>query len=184
MDTEILKLQVQAHVADYQVIALRVSRFMSLQFVPWPTLAAFLTIVAGTQKLFDPILLAWGTAGVVQVAVLTYYFALYEVYNHVRYLETELKPKVAVLLDLNTESFWGYEKYLKKTGKAYAPLFGDVGPAIASLLAVVRAAISRKTESGSGWDQFGLALNVFLLVLTGASVIRVVKVRMGFTVAA
>ncbi len=182
MDTEGLKLVVQAHVADYQAIATRITRFTSLQFVPWPALAAFLTLVGGTHKLFDPILVAWGTAGVVQVAVLTYYFALYEVYNHVRYLETELKPKLAELLKLNTESFWGYEKYLKKTGKANDPLIGDVGPAFVSLLAVVLAAVSR--IPGSGWDYLGSVVNGFLLVLTVTSVIRVVKVRRGFTVAA
>jgi hypothetical protein len=182
MDTEVLKLVVKAHVADYQVIATRISRFMSLQFVPWPALAAFLTLVGGTYKFFDPILVAWGTAAIVQVAVLTYYFALYEVYNHVRYVETQLKPKVAELLKLNTDSFWGYEKYLKMTGKATDPLFGDIGPAFASLLAVVLAAVSR--IPGSGWDYLGSVANGVLIVLTITSVIRVVKVRRGFTVAA
>lgn len=118
----------------------------------------------------------------VQVTVLTYYFALYEMYNHVRYVETQLKPKVADLLKLNPNSFWGYEKYLKMTGKANNPLFGDVGPALASLLAVVLAAVSR--IPGSGWDYFGSMVNGVLLVLTIISVIRVVKVRKGFTVAA
>ncbi len=182
MEPEGLKLVVQAHVADYQAIATRISRFMSLQFVPWPALATFLTVVAATHKSFDPILVAWGTAGVAQVAVLTYYFALYEVYNHVRYVETELKPKVAKLLELNTDSFWGYEKYLKKTGKANDPLFGDVGPALVSVLAVVLAAVSR--IPGSGWDYLGSVVNGFLLVLTVTSVIRVVKVRRDFTDAA
>lgn len=182
MDAEELKLVVQAHVADYQVIATRISRFMSLQFVPWPALAAFLILVGTTYKLFDPILVAWGTAGVVQIAVLTYYFALYEVYNHVRYVETNLKPKVAELLKLNTDSFWGYEKYLNGTGKANDPLYGDVGPAFVSLVAVVLAAVSR--IPGSGWDYLGPVVNGVLLVLTATSAIRVVKVRKGFTVAA
>ena len=46
-----------------------------------------------------------------QLVILTYYFALYEVYNHVRYVETKLKPKVAELLELNPDSLWGYEKF-------------------------------------------------------------------------
>jgi hypothetical protein len=181
-DTEVLKLVVQAHIADYQVIASRISRFTSLQFIPVPALGAFLTVVVGTHKLFDPILVAWGTAGVVQFGVLTYYFALYEVYNHVRYLETKLKPMVANLLKVEPESFWGYEKYLKKTGKGNDPLFGDVGPVFVSFLAVLLAALSRIPPSG--WDYFGSVVNGFLLILNVTSVIRVVKVRRGFTVAA
>ena len=175
---EHLKLLVQVHVADYQAIATRISRFMALQFVPWPALVVFLSLVASTHKLFDPILLAWGAAGVAQVAVLTYYFALYEVYNHVRYVETELKPNLAKLLALSTDSFWGYEKYLKKTGKANDPLFGDIGPALVSVVAVTLAALAR--IPGSGWDYVGSLVNGLLLVLTATSAIRVVKVRRDF----
>jgi hypothetical protein len=174
-----LNLIVQAHVADYQAIATRISRFMSLQFVPWPGLAVFLTLVATTHRLFDPVLVAWGTAGIAQIAVITYYYALYEVYNHVRYVETVLKPNLARLLCVHSDAFWGYERYLANTGKANDPLLGDIGPAVVSFLATALAAIAR--IPGSGWDYLGSILNGVLLVVTVTSVIRVVKVRKGFT---
>lgn len=176
---EQLKLIANAHVADYQVIATRISRFISLQSVPWPVLAAFLTVVYYTRSFLDPVLVAWGTAGVAQVAVLTYYFALYEVYNHVRYIENELKPNMAKILSLSPDQFWAYEKYLKKTGKANNPLYGDIGPALISFVAVALAALAR--IPGSGLDYIGSILNGLLLVMTITSVIRVVKVRMDFS---
>ena len=170
------RLVVQAHVADYQVVTVRISRFISLQFVPWPALAAFLTVAYYTHTFFDPVLVAWGTAAGAQIAVLVYYFALYEVYNHVRYIENELKPNMAKALSLNPDQFWGYERYLKKTGKANSALWGDITPAAISFLAVIIAALFR--IPGSGADYIGSILNAVLLVVTVTSVIRAVKVRL------
>lgn len=183
--TDAEKAQVQAYVAEYQAIMTRISWFMSMQFVPVGPVVAFLTLIGATHASFDPILVAWGTAGVAQCAVLTYYFALYEVYNHVRYVETKLKPKLASLLKLETNSFWGYERYLKKFGKVNDPRFGDLLPVIPSALAFILAARTRIPEwiPGSGWDYAGLMLTGILLLRTVVSATRVVKVRRDFEMA-
>jgi len=173
--------QVQAYVAEYQAIMTRINWFMSMQFVPVGPVVAFLALIGAIHASFDPILVAWGTAGVAQCAVLTYYFALYEVYNHVRYVETKLKPRLAILLKLDTDAFWGYERYLKKFGKANNALFGDLWPAIVSVLAFILAAIKR--TPGSGWDYAGSLITGFLLLLTVISATRVVKVRKDFETA-
>jgi len=175
-------LLVHAHLAEYQTITARISRFMSLQAVPWPALVAFLTIVtiAYEKGLFDPAfiaLVAWGAAFVAQLAVQTYYFALYEVYNHVRYVENELRPKLAALL--GTGSFWGYEGYLKKTGKANNPLLGDLGPAAISIAAIILASALR-WKSWAASDFLGLAINGLFLTVTGLTASHVVKVRKDF----
>ena len=183
--TDAKKAQVQAYVAEYQTIMTRINWFMSMQFVPVGPVVAFLALIGAIHAFFDPILVAWGTAGVAQCAVLTYYFALYEVYNHVRYVETKLKPQLASLLKLETDSFWGYERYLKKFGKANDPLFGDLLPVIPSALAFILAALTRIPEwiPGSGWDCAGLLLTGILLLRTVVSATRVVKVRRDFETA-
>lgn len=178
------KLLVQAHIADYQVITARISRFMGIQFVPWPALFAFLVLLATAHTLFDahrvdwgPAFLAWGAAGAIQIAVLVYYFALFEVYNHVRYVETILKPRLIRLV--GTDEVWSYEGFLKRTGKANSPLLGDIGPAVPAISSVVVAGIFR--IPGSGWDYIGSALNTALLLIVIASAIRVVNSRRAFT---
>lgn len=175
-------LLIKAHIAEYQALANRINGFMALQFVPWPPLVVFLTLVATVYKyeLFDPTivaLVAWGAVVVVQVAVLVYNFALFEVYNHVRYIETKLKPKVATLL--GTDSFCGYEKYLKETGKVNNPLIGDCGLLVFQLAAIILATYCRWTN-WSKLDSFGLAVNGFVLFFTAYTAIRIVKARKGF----
>ena len=180
--TEIHKLQAQAYVAEYQAMVTRINWFMSMQFVPWAPLVTFLALIAATYSYFAPILVAWGAAAMAQVAVLVYYFALFEVYNHVRYIETELKPRMATLLTLETDLFWGYEKFLKRHGKANDPLFSDLWPVALSGIAFALAALNR--IPGSGWDYVGSLVTGFLLVLTITSALRVVKTRRAFEGAA
>ena len=179
------KLQAQAYFGEYQAMMTRVNWFMSLQFMPLVPLVGFFSFIAITRSSLDPILIAWGTVGVSQIAVLIYYFALHEVYNHVLYLETKLKPKVAILLELNTDSFWGWERHLKQFGKAYDPRFGDRVPAILSAIAFLVAYIIAVTRMpASGWDCLGTVITGSLLY--GADVLakRVEKVRGEFEAAA
>ena len=97
--SDVQKLQVQAYFSEYQAMMARVNWFMSLQFIPLTPLVAFLAIVGAVYRFLEPHLIAWTTAAVVEVAVLVYYFSLHEVYNHIRYIEVTLKPRVAALLN-------------------------------------------------------------------------------------
>jgi len=178
--SDALKLLVQAHFTEYQAIVARISRFVSLQFVVWPVWVAFLILVATryeTKKL-SPILFAWGSVLATQCAVQIYNFALYEVYNHVRYIENALRPKVATLL--GTDSFWGYERYLNKTGKANHPLIGDIAPTVGSL-AMIGLATLWRWHSWSKWDFLSLAIIAIVFNVIRLSAFRIVKVRAEFS---
>jgi hypothetical protein len=177
MMDELHKLQVQAYVAEYQAMMTRMTWFMSMQFVlSPPSVAALLSsIAAGNHKLI-PFL--WVAIPVFQFTPLIYYFALHEVYNHALYIETILKPKIGTLLHLDTGSFWGWEKHLKKYGKAHNPLFGDLVPAALSGIGYVVTTIIAVTGTQTFW------WNCLVIVITGtlwvgASVLgnRVVKAR-------
>jgi hypothetical protein len=128
--SEVQKLRAQAYSNEYQAMMTGMNLFMTLQFMPLVPLIAFWTIVANTYIRFNDhpvelILVKWGAVAVTQIACLVYYFSLHEVYNRVLYIETELKPKVAVLLHQATNSFWGWERHLRRFGKANNPRFGD-----------------------------------------------------------
>lgn len=176
------KLLIKVHISEYQALETRINGFMALQFVPWPPLVVFITLVAYAYKygFFDrtiEALVAWGTVVMVQVAVFVYNFALFEVYNHVRYIETELRPKVATLL--GTDSFWGYERFLKKTGKVNNPLVGDCGLLVIPVAAIMLTIYGRWT-SWLGLDFFGLVINGLLFLGVSSTASRIVKAREGF----
>lgn len=177
--SDALKLLAQAHIAEYQGVTTRISRFMSVQFVVWPILVGVLSLITTTYKegFLGPILFAWGSVAIAQVAVQTYNFALYEVYNHVRYVEIVLRPKLATIV--GTDSFWGYERYLKNTGKANNPLLGDLGPTVMSVVALILVALWRR-DSWEAWDFLGLAVNGLFLVGTSLSAWSLVNVRKAF----
>jgi hypothetical protein len=170
---------VQALLAEYQAMTSRIVLFMTIQTVPWPVLAAYLgaVVTAYFNGLFTHVpvaLVAWGTVLVTQFAVHAYYYALFEVYNHVRYVEQQLKPQMAKLL--GTDSFWGYEHYLNKTGKASSAKLNDVAFAFISV-GVMASVWNWRWATWGGGDTWGAAINGLFLVLTLWSVIRTLIVQ-------
>lgn len=139
---ELLKL----YMTEYSAILGRINTFITLQFFPWPPLAVVLALVVNAfngQK-FDSLTAAfiiWLTAVAAQVAVSIYLFALFEVYNHARYIETELRSKLSQMTGIS--SIWGYEQFLKKTGKANSPKIGDRYVLLISVLAITLALYAR-----------------------------------------
>jgi hypothetical protein len=132
------KLIVQAHYYEYQSSQNRITRFFTLQFSVWPILIAFLTFLFGIADKhpsgnFIPILIWLGIFATLFTTQF-YYFSLHEVYNHVGYIENFLRPKVSTYLRRN--SFWGWERHLKKFGKANPPVMGDWGPIFIPIFAL------------------------------------------------
>lgn len=177
--------QLEAYCNEYQAMMARMNWFMSMQFMPLAPLIAFYAFIAAVYDhfSFNLILVEWGTAGVTQTAVLIYYFSLHEVYNHALYIERNLKPRVAVLLHLSTDAFWGWERHLRQFGKANDPTFGDLAPAglpSITFAAAVLMAIRRTLATGCttiGWDLLGMAVTSSLMIGVVVLAFRVLKVR-------
>ena len=74
---ELLKLQVQAYLSEYQAMMTRIKWFMSMQFMPVAPLIAFFAFIAIAHNFLNEIVVVWGAAVVTQIAVLIYYFALH-----------------------------------------------------------------------------------------------------------
>jgi hypothetical protein len=176
---ELVKLRAQAHFSEYQAMMARGTFWMSMQFMPLAPLVAFFALVCIVTKDHQvaPELVAWGTAGVTQVAILVYYFSLHEVYNHARFIEMDLKPDVAALLEWQGNKFWGWERHLKDLGKAFSPAIGDQVPIGLSCIALIAAMYARWCPLHSIWDGVGLTATVGLFVATAVLGTNVVKVR-------
>jgi hypothetical protein len=160
---------------------------MSLQFMPVAPSVAFLAIVAAAAAhgQFDSRLLAWVTADWLAVTSFIYYFALHEVYNHVRYVEIKLKPRVARILQLSTRSFWAWETHLKQLGKSNSPLVGDLAPAAVAAIAFVAAAGFAFTTAPDDWRNWiGVLASAPFVIASIAFARGVVSVRHEFEAAA
>ncbi len=173
------KALIQVHSSEYSAMVTRINRFMSLQFVVWPVLIGALTFIwtEHSKGNLPAVLVAWGSVFAVQFASQNYNFALYEVYNHVRYIEQVLRPRVVALL--HTDAVWEYERYLNRTGKAHSAWIGDVAPAVGSLATLLLSAYWRWND----WevsDFWGFALNGLLLIQVSLTACRIVMVRKDF----
>lgn len=184
--TDIQKFQAQAYFNDYQAMISKINWFMSLQFKLFTPLVSFVSLGVAAYNHDYHIAGVWVTTGVVQIIAITYLFALYEVYNHVRYIETELKPKLAGLISLNTGNFWSYEKLLKKGGKAHSTTIGDaIFPVGISLISLLVSLYIRGRSVGFhmfyGWaDLIGMFATILLLAKTIHSAKRTVDMRKMF----
>lgn len=123
----------QAHFIEYQATVAKIGRFESLQLIIWGVLFAFVTLAA---SIVHQAQLIWVSVIAAQIVVAIYYFALYEAYSHTRYIECDLRPKVAGLL--HTDLVWRCEKYIRRKGKSLSPLIGDIFfPLSVSFIAVL-----------------------------------------------
>lgn len=179
--TDTRTLQVQAHIADYETMMERISWSMSLQFMPLVPLVGFYSFIAVASKLLTPPFRIWGAVIATQVAINIYYFALHGVYNHVLYIETKLKPCVADIIQLKTNSFWGWERHIKRFGRANDPLIGDIAPGALSVVALAAGVIIAIAQtSASLWICLGGVVSILLACGSIILAARVVKIRKKF----
>ncbi len=131
------RLLVQAYFQEYQAAQNRIIRFMVLQYSIWPvsiaTLSFFVKSFSSDTDGIPRFGVIWGCIIAILLVIHFYLFALHEVYNQVRYIENVLRPKVSRLL--RTDSFWGWERYLERTGRANPPAWGDYVPLAAAICA-------------------------------------------------
>ena len=172
---EQMKLQAQAYLAEYQAMMTRMNAFMAMQFAPLAPWIAFLAFVAAAP--LHRVVVVWGTALVTQVGVFIYCFALYEVYAHARHIEIEIKPRIALLLNLETDSLWAWEKHLKQHGKAAPALLGDAMPTVFSAAAFIAGLIWMEWTWWPWWNWLGPFLSFVLMCANISQARRIIAVR-------
>lgn len=102
--------ELDLHIAEYNTLTNRATNFINIQFVLLTALLAWVVVIG---QIWNPnlnYLLSWGLLLGAQIIGVINSNMAWETYTIVRYLESDLRPKVVALI--KKESFWNYESYL------------------------------------------------------------------------
>lgn len=102
--------EIDLHIAEYNTLTNRATNFINIQFVLLTALLAWVVVIG---QIWNPnlnYLLSWGLLLGAQIIGVINSNMAWETYTIVRYIESDLRPKVVALI--KKESFWNYESYL------------------------------------------------------------------------
>lgn len=159
------ELLVQLHIAEYNMLMARLTNWITLQNSLWAVLVIFLALIAQVyNSLPSPRLLAWGSVLVAEYVCIFWYVMQLEVYRSIAYVEKELRPKIAPLVQ--NQRFWNWEAHVAE-GRGTRFIWWEWMSAFLALLAVAGVALCR-TRSWTRSDYLGLALAsiVYISLLT------------------
>jgi hypothetical protein len=128
------------HIAEYQSLTMRNTYWITMQYALWPILLLILAFGAQIYWAFDPRILPWAIALLVQVMIVAFFTSMVEQYTNVRYLERRLRPRVQALI--GETSFWEYEKH-NRGGGGYHPWWTEYWPLGLGIVAISLAVIAR-----------------------------------------
>jgi hypothetical protein len=170
---------IQAHLNEYQALTMRNTYWITLQFACWPTILLYLTLGAQLWNLVDHLFLIWTSGAIVQLAIMIWQRAAYEIYNNTVYMETTLRHQIQSLIEDHAD-FWGYERYLHGRQKK-GPLWHEAWPALLCLLGYLycllyhRPKLPIKEWTIPNWT--GISLNFFMLVAIFIQHAQLIKIR-------
>lgn len=164
------------HVAEYAALTMRNTYWLTLQFAVWSIVLIYVTAAVFLWGKVDQAFLLWGSAAIVQVAVLHWFHCGQEMYINVRYLESTLRPKVRELV--GAQDVWGYEEFLARH-RGPAPKVFETWPVA---LCVLGLALIGKAQYP--WatiaDCVGIVVNAVLLVGMVYGCVALVQTRHRF----
>ena len=113
---------IDLHIAEYNALMTRNTYWTTIQFSVAPAIAIYLTLLItaweaikivnpnADSRVYEKHLLWLSLLGA-ELFVLAGYNCVYEIYNNVRYVETNLRPEIDKLVA--SPRYWTYEKYLE-----------------------------------------------------------------------
>lgn len=163
---KINELEIDLHIAEYNALTTRTTYFINFQFILLTALFAWIILIASVWDSKFVIIFSWGLLLGAQVIAIINAFITHEYYTIIKYIESDLKPKVIKLIKNN--SFWGYELFLinergKKNSKNWR-LFFEFLAVIFSGVVIIAIFIYRFHDWIFG-DSIGLFFNLILLVI-------------------
>lgn len=148
-----------------------------MQYALWPILLLILAFGAQIYWAFDPRILPWAIALLVQVTIVAFFTSMVEQYDNVRYLERHLRRRVQTLIDETV--FWEYEKQ-NRGGGGYHPWWTEYWPLALGIVVISLAAIARYRQGlQSPWgilDFAGLVIDTLFWLLAARLARRSSKV--------
>jgi hypothetical protein len=160
------------HIAEYEALMTRNTYWTTIQFSVAPAIAIYLTLLITAWeaiKFVNPTAdlrvyerhLLWLCLLGTELFVLAGYNCVYEIYNNVKYVETNLRPEIDRLVA--SPRYWRYEKYLE--GQRGIPfLVVECWAAVAVVAAEVVIAVKEFpwTRTDYPWFAATLAIGVFV----------------------
>ena len=169
------------HIAEYEALMTRNTYWTTIQFSVAPAIAIYLTLLITAweaMKFINPTAdvrvyekhLLWLSLLGAELFVLAGYNCVYEIYNNVKYIETNLRPEIDKLVA--SPRYWTYEKYLEgQRGVSF--LVVECWAAVAVVTAEGVIAIKEFPWTGTDYAWFAATLAIAIFVtLQNANVTR------------
>jgi hypothetical protein len=139
----------QLQIAEYNTLTTRNTYLLTMQYSLLPVLLLYVPMLLAlrhwTENMIIREVLIWG--GFAGALVLAHLWAedLYQQFNNVRYLETELRPQIAQSAGL--PHFWCYEPYLSAQ-RGTAIQWWEWGVPVTAAIVFVIILLYKRAESG------------------------------------
>ena len=176
---DFIEKQIDLHIAEYNTLTNRCTYFINIQNILITALIAWIILIGTVWSSKFECLLMWGLLIGSQIIAIINASIAYENYNIIRYIESELKPKISKLI--RNENFWNYELYLIKQRRTIKYenkwlIIFDYLPVILLLFEMIIITILRFCH-WHYWDCLGVILNSILFVAIISKTIQTSKLR-------
>lgn len=164
------------HLAEYQALTARCTAWMSWQIGMWPLVVLFLALMFQAHGIIPIPTLVWLSLLGVQIILFTYAHMMYEQFMAVRYIEVDLRARVAELVPRHP--FWGYELYLVGR-RGPVELAPDWFMGAALLTIVLGLAVA--TFPRQWFDLATFVTNLGVSTLIGVKTLKIIRIRREFS---
>lgn len=164
--TYILEREIDLHIAEYNALTTRVTYFINFQNILLTALIAWIIFVASLWDSQFENIISWGLLlGAQVIGIINAYFTN-EYYTIVKYIESDLKPKIVKLI--KNESFWGYEPFLiiergKKNRNNWRLAFEFLAVILSGVIII--AIFIYRFHNWIWGDSLGFFLNIILFII-------------------
>ena len=155
------EIQINLHIAEYNALTNRCTYIINMQSIILTVSVTWILIFVSLWNSISNNVIIWGFFLGGQLIGWIGSIMNYDLYNIVRYIESDLKPRVNEIV--KNESFWGFELYLKKARSNFHVAISEIGGVIFTLIMFL-ILLCYRFQYWQKWDWVGLILNLVLLI--------------------
>jgi hypothetical protein len=181
-----VKMLIQLHIAEYNMLTLRHTYFMTLQYGLISVFMIFLTLIASVWDKYDHIILIWVGFSMAQLFAVILTTNIFEINNIILYIERDLKKLICFNINENIQSipsitradFLKYEQYQTISRSSFLSRYLEcilMAFIIIVFLLIILFTCSFKYEI---WVIF---FNLILSVLASINTLKILKLRNEFS---
>jgi hypothetical protein len=169
---------VNLHLYEYQALTNRITYLITMLYALWPVTLTAIGLAALQWSPNHRALVEWTVLLLCEILAVAFYFTSCEIYTHVLYLETDLKPRLAKFTSYS--EFWGWESWLKNFhgglhSSRWLPLW-ELWPSLCVAIGVWWVSVTTQRPWSRG-DEVGFATAGVGLVPIVSLSIRLMRIR-------